>query len=1074
VTVLTSPAVRRTVAATAALLLGASALSSTRAAQAADPAPPVTDYCLRQCADILPPGENGNATFADLLAFKGFGIRPPHFSDSLSPYEKLVWNYPGITDDRLGAYFDDHSFGVPPDQVESTVKPRADVTIVRDKARGIPHVTGTTREGTMFGAGYAGAQDRLFVMDVFRHLGRGQLTPFAGGALSNQEFEQEFWRTAPYTEADLQRQIDQLDDLYGAQGEQLERDVLAWVDGVNYYIANVGISYPGEYTALGLPAPQPWKPTDVIATAAVVAGIFGQGGGGEVQSALALIEARARYGVTQGTKVWESFRSQNDPEAPTTVHNGTSFPYGQTEADPSGRALPDRGSVVAEPEVTDRSGSAATVASGTDSSGTTLSSDRLEAPKRKVGRDALRGIFDDGVLPRGFGKKAMSNALLVSGAHTKSGHPVAVYGPQTGYFAPQLWVHQELQGPGISSRGVAFAGLNFYTLIGRGADYSWSATSAGQAITDTYAVRLCEPGGGTPTLQSTSYLFRGTCTPMEKLERHNAWYSSLGSSAPAGSYTLVAERTRLGIVTHRGTVGGVPVAFTKNRSTYGNEAGSALGFMLFNQPDTIKSARDFQAAASNIGYTFNWFYTDSDDIAYFNSGDNPVRPAGADPNLPTWGDQKYEWVGWNPDTNRASYTPFDQHPQVIDQDYLTSWNNKQAPGYSASDGQFGYNALYRSQPLDDRIKAVIDAGGDFTRSRLVAAMEDAATVDLRADKVLPYLLRVLRGQQITDPALADAVAKLSAWKDSGAQRRASKDPNITGVYRYDHADAIRILDAWWPLLVKGEFGPQLGPELYGALTGVLKIDERASHQGSAYQSGWWGFVQRDLRKVLGDPVQTPQPVTYCGGGALASCRAMLLDTLQTALSVPAATTYPGSADCSAGDQFCADQIIHQPMGGITQDKIGWANRPTYQQVIEFPARRGDNVANLARTGTATASSVERGWLGTYPAANAIDGNTATRWASDWSDPQWLKVDLGADTTVARAELRWETAYAKAYRIEVSRDSVTWQQVYATTTGDGGRDVVQFAPVTARYVRITGTQRATSYGYSLYEFELYQY
>ncbi|HET6739129.1 MAG TPA: penicillin acylase family protein, partial [Kribbella sp.] len=147
------------------------------------------DYCLEQCRDILPPGQNGNATFTDLLAFKALGVRPPHFSDTVKPYQDLVWNSQGITDDGLAPYYDDSSFGVKPDDVASTTHPRSDVTIVRDKSRGIPHITGTTRLGTMFGAGYAGAQDRLFVMDVFRHLGRGQLTPFAGGAAANREFE---------------------------------------------------------------------------------------------------------------------------------------------------------------------------------------------------------------------------------------------------------------------------------------------------------------------------------------------------------------------------------------------------------------------------------------------------------------------------------------------------------------------------------------------------------------------------------------------------------------------------------------------------------------------------------------------------------------------------------------------------------------------------------------------------------------------------------------------------------------------------------------------------------------------
>jgi acyl-homoserine lactone acylase PvdQ len=885
---------RLTVLLTGALLVAAGLVVPERAPAAVTAPPP--DYCGTQCLDILPPGQNGNATFTDLLLFKTLGIRPPHFSDTLAPYQNLVWNYSGITDDRLGAYFDRMAFGVPTGDVASTIRPRADVTIVRDRSRGIPHITGTTREGTLFGAGYAGAQDRLFVMDVFRHLGRGQLTPFAGGAPGNRALEQDLWRSAPYTEVELQRQVDILDDLHGAQGAQLQRDLQAWVAGVNHYIDHVGLGYPGEYVALGLPRPQRWQPTDVVATAAVIAGIFGGGGGGEIQSALALIESRVRYGAA-GTEIWKSFRSQNDPETNHTVHNGSTFPYGQTVEEPAGRALPDRGSVTSEPLVVN-----ATAAARAAYTGPSLL------------------------------KQPMSNALLVSGAHTKSGHPVAVYGPQTGYFAPQLWMRQELQGPGISSRGVAFAGLNFYNLLGRGVDYSWSATSAGQDITDTYAVRLCEPDGGTPTLQSLYYVFRGTCTPMETLERRNAWKQSLGSPEPAGAYTLRVRRTKLGIVSHRGTVGGVPVAFTRNRSTYMNEAGPALGFMLFNDPDTIRSASDFQRAAHKVGYAFNWFYADSNDIGYFNSGDNPVRPSGADPNLPTWGEPQYEWVGWDPASNRATYTPFEEHPQVINQDYLTSWNNKQAPGYSAADGNYAYGAVHRVQPLDDRIQAVIQSGEKFTRGKLVEAMEDAATVDLRADKVLPLLLRVLESTPIADPALVDAVAKLKAWQQAGGHRLAPP-----GSSTYSHSAAIRILDAWWPLLVQAQFRPALGPDLYAALARTLPLDQRANPQGSAYQAGWWGFVHRDLRKVLGEPA--PQPVTFCGGGSLAECRAVLLDSLATALAVPATTTYPATGECAAGNQFCSDQIVHQPMGGITQSRIHWVNRPTYQQVLEFPSRR---------------------------------------------------------------------------------------------------------------------------------------
>ncbi|MBP2474924.1 acyl-homoserine lactone acylase PvdQ [Crossiella equi] len=1008
-------------------------------------APAVTDYCLSQCDDILPPGQNGNATFAELLLFKTLGIRPPHSSDQKARYEKLVWAYSGLTDEQLNTFFNDASFGVPPDQVASTTSPRPDVTIVRDKATGSPHITGTTRSGGMFGSGFAAAQDRLFLMDVLRHVGRGEVSSFAGGAVGNREFEQQQWSIAPYTEADLQGQFDRLDS-YGARGKQMKQDILDFVAGINLYISQskAGRYFPGEYVAIGKAdaitnegGPEPWKPTDVGAIASLVGGIFGAGGGQEVASAVALVEARARYGREQGDKVWAAFRAQNDPEAPMTVHNGTSFPYGQSTVDAAGVVLPDRGTVVPQPIVRDATGPA--------------------------GKDSLA--------PLPPAQRGMSNALLVSGAHTQSGHPVAVFGPQTGYFAPQLLSVQEIQAPGISSRGASFAGLNLYTLLGRGVDYSWSATTAAQDITDAYTVELCEPGGGAPTLQSQHYRFRGECLAIEELTKKNAWKPSLADPTAEGSYTLVAQRTKLGLISHRGLVAGKPVAFTKLRSTYLREVEATLGFQLFNDPDAIRSAADFQRAASQIGYAFNWFYADSKDIAYYNSGFNPVRRDGHNPNLPVRGEAAYEWQDWRPGDNSARYTPFEQHPQVVNQDYLTSWNNKQAPQYSASDGNFSFGPVHRSQPLDDRIKPLLARGEKFTRAKLTKAMADASTVDLRADKVLPLLLRVLDKAPVTEPALATAVSQLKLWAQAGGHRTTDGDPTVTGKYVYAHTDAIRILDAWFPLVAKAIFEPGLQGPLYRSLTGVLQVDEQPGHTGSAFQYGWYGYVHKDLRAVLGEPVQAWLPTPFCGGGNLAACHTALLDSLRTAVQTPATTTYPGDADCKAGDQFCRDQIIHRPVGGITQDKTQWQNRPTYQQVVEFPARRGEDVANLARTGSVTASSHETGMYPSPP-AKAVDGDRTTRWASDWSDRQSLTVDLGSVREVGRALLRWESAYGKAYRIEVSTDGQAWRTAAEVTGGDGGEDNVPFAATQARFVRMTGISRATRYGYSLFEFEVY--
>ncbi|MDJ0343046.1 glycoside hydrolase family 3 C-terminal domain-containing protein [Streptomyces sp. H10-C2] len=114
---------------------------------------------------------------------------------------------------------------------------------------------------------------------------------------------------------------------------------------------------------------------------------------------------------------------------------------------------------------------------------------------------------------------------------------------------------------------------------------------------------------------------------------------------------------------------------------------------------------------------------------------------------------------------------------------------------------------------------------------------------------------------------------------------------------------------------------------------------------------------------------------------------------------------------------------------------------------------------------ATASSAENA---STPAGGAFDGNAGTRWSSAPSDPQWLQVDLGSSRPVCGVQLDWETGYAKAYQIQLSDDGTTWNTVYSTTTGAGGSETVRVNG-TGRYVRMYGTQRATAWGYSLWEF-----
>ncbi|KRF10021.1 hypothetical protein ASG89_00255 [Paenibacillus sp. Soil766] len=106
------------------------------------------------------------------------------------------------------------------------------------------------------------------------------------------------------------------------------------------------------------------------------------------------------------------------------------------------------------------------------------------------------------------------------------------------------------------------------------------------------------------------------------------------------------------------------------------------------------------------------------------------------------------------------------------------------------------------------------------------------------------------------------------------------------------------------------------------------------------------------------------------------------------------------------------------------------------------------------------------------AGNAVDGSLATRWGSNYSDLQWIYVDLGSSQSIQKVALNWESAYGKEYQIRVSDDATNWTTVYSTTTGDGGINDISFEPVNARYVQMYGTKRGSAYGYSLWEFKVY--
>jgi acyl-homoserine lactone acylase PvdQ len=845
--------------------------------------------------NVLPPGENGLDNFQQLLEFKGPGRLPPHFADQQPLYEDLLYAAPALTEAQIPSYFKDATFGVPAGEVESTVEPRPGATIVRDKAFGVPHVYGDTRADVMFGAGFAGAQDRLFLMDVLRHTGRAELASFLGGSNAGADASQ--WGFAPYTEADLERQLAEAPRLYGQAGQQAVDDVSAYVEGINAYIAAANLDpklKPAEYTILAKPM-EPWKPTDVIAIASLIGGIFGQGGGGELSSALTMQAFAERMGKGAGRKAWLGFRSKNDPEAPTTVSKA--FPYETRSAfAKKGLALPDPGSVRFTSAV------AATSAAPGAAKGMGTVGARLQAALEAAGH--------------------ASNWELVSAKESASGHPVAVMGPQVGYFVPQILMEEDLHGPGIDARGAAFPGVNLYVELGHGRDYAWSATTATSDNVDTFAEVLCK--------DKVHYRYRGKCLAMEKLEKSESWTPNTIDSTPAGAQTLVAYRTVHGIVYARGRVDGRRVAFVHQRSTYFHEADSVIGFAQLNEPGAVTGVQGFKKAISNINFLFNWSYLDSEHIAYALSGWMPQRARGTSPDFPVLGTGPFDWQGYKPAAHGADWLPFAKHPQAVDPPFLVSWNNKQAPEWAAADDKYSYGPVFRSQMISDKIKAAIKGAKKMTIVQLIQAMEEPATQDLRGYRLLPTILKAI-GKPKT-AKLRKALATLRAWQRRGAHRR---DLDRDGVY--DETAAVELMDAWWPKLLQAEFKPALGGKAYGLLAEMVPT---GSYTGGSptepdFNDGWWGYVSKDLRDLFGPHPHGAWSRVYCGGGSKKKCRQALQRSLAAALKVTPQQLYGGGdGACASNPQpSCFDQNRPQVTGGIDLPPFPFQNRPTFQQVV---------------------------------------------------------------------------------------------------------------------------------------------
>jgi len=497
-----------------------------------------------------------------------------------------------------------------------------------------------------------------------------------------------------------------------------------------------------------------------------------------------------------------------------------------------------------------------------------------------------------------------------------------VLGPQVGYYLPQVLMELELHGPGIDARGAAFPGVSMYVQLGRGRDYAWSATSAGSDNVDTFAEVLC---GGS----KYKYKYKGKCLKMEKLVRDLSWKPNAIDKTAAGKAKLKVYRTVHGLVTHYGTSNGKKVAYVTSRTTYLHEADSIVGFRRFNQPDQMSSPKKFHKSASKIQFTFNWAFLNDKHTAYYLSGAYPKRAKGTSPDFPVLGTGKYDWQGFDAKNYTSDLLAFDKHPKTKNQDVMVSWNNKPAKDWAAADEQWGYGPFYRSNLIEEKLQAAVSGGKEATLSQVVSAMEESATQDIRADKLLPKVFEVMGVP--ADPDVAAAVDKLKAWMADGGHRR---DLDKDGVY--EHNEAIQILDAWWPKLVAAQFQSGLGDEAFAEIQKMISFGAVTSRPSApGFADGWWGYSLQDLQRLQsGADVPGGFPVTFCGNGDAAACATAMQDALKQALAVTPEQLYGFGACATDPQPSCWNANRARVTAGVTSPNVyPFQNRPTFQQAV---------------------------------------------------------------------------------------------------------------------------------------------
>ena len=777
-----------------------------------------------------------------------------------------------------------------------------EIEILRD-GYNEPHVYADSVYALGYGNGYVQAGDRLFQMDVIRHVGYGNSAQVLGPGQLSSDIQV---KRDLYSREEIDRQ-------WETAPPRFREVVRGFADGVNRRMVEMAASgeLPAEFGALGH-APEPWRPQDTVAAVNYLIGFFGVSGGGELGNAKTLHRLRENLG--SWADAFEAYGDLNWLE--TTDDHYTSLTAADVDVD-GGETVPDSWG-----EVPDEQKRLLEAADPDEIEPWGIEAD-LALPDAVVeGRAEGQGVMS--------GFKWGSNAAIVSGELTESGEPMLGGGPQMGYFKPPIPYEVGLHGAGYDMTGIGVTAAPALvigrTCGGDGDALAWTVTSGRDDMIDTIAVEL-DPE------DRHRYRWEGEWREMEtRREEHVA--SPVPPALGGNPETRVVVQEVAYVVEEGDEMPVVAwnpeadVAWCQRKTTRNDEV---PGAQLWTETAGAGDLDEFEDRIAEFPFTFNFHViSDSGDIAFYHTGKVPERADGPDYRFPR-SSEGHSWLGVDVGLGLGTWT---RNPE---RGYVVNWNNGPAPGWRAGDGEENWGSIHRVDQLDRILREAAGLDAEGRRP------PESATDPLDTDDV---------AEVIHEAALHDASAYVSAafFADAAAD---ADDPQVRKMGEYLRRWAEN--DADWYDDADGEIPytdgeddryDQPGHAIYDEARSRLQravFDVTTAPDADGPGIGWTVSVSRHAAPhgTVGDDVTFIDALR--GETNYDWFDGQRDDLIRAALAETASALEERFDSADPGDWL---EPTHKsrflPLGGTRQVEMDMRNRASYNQLLDADGWQADD------------------------------------------------------------------------------------------------------------------------------------